>query len=806
MAKKYQIELKVNESQAVQAAANAAAALARTEKAAQRAAEQAERQAQKQATALERAAQKSAEMQARAAQKVADARARIDQKAGETAARQAQKVADARLRADQKATETTTRQAQKAAEARAREAERAADREVRANQRAADMKARADQRAIEVQARQAQRAAEMQERSDQRAADARARVAQRNADSQVQAAQKAQERVEALKGRALTSEEVRNKALGAIQDRMNDRRVSAATRVAEAERRAGLGMVGRFKESAGLLVDQINPATVAWTAGLAAAGLAAGELVKHWRDVAHNIDEANKFQTAYRENLPENAALKGHLGDTTKEARESLALRGKTLQTEPQARAYEGGFLNSIQVAIASGRIDQGEADQLKVMGGRFQSAENGDATTHGELVGRLPALITPSKDAQGRDIPVTANQVYAEESRVFDILSMGRSTFSSGAKQLLANSNLTTTGAFESIAEQAALQSALSVTSPDQAGEMVRWLQRGTVGAQHDKETQPYFQRLGVQDQKRARPIADAVAADITKAQAAAKAAGTDFSGEDYLRTQGFNNDEAIRGHLAYTASTQSGELAKIMAKSQGAPNSTAILNKIAESNADPRMQAQSAALAGEQRKFAADRAHLTADSYRKQVFEEMVARGEIAGDYDGPGGIANDRFPRRATALQAGVNKALFRDAQKAKIDLPNISFYNPIASQIQADQPIQESIDKLHAAKVDPFAESRNRLGSMVDSRLKKSIAAEAPGRAGLAAAAAERRIPSLIAAPSIPALEGVQPTGLRPAATSGIEAKLDELIKATKQNTPPPPKPPDPLPILGPMRRP
>ena len=179
-------------------------------------------------------------------------------------------------------------------------------------------------------------------------------------------------------------------------------------------------------------------------------------------------------------------------------------------------------------------------------------------------------------------------------------------------------------------------------------------------------------------------------------------------------------------------------------------------------------------------------------------------MARGEIAGNYED---IAKDNLPLRAATLQNGVNVALHRDAAKANISLPNISFYNPVGKQIDQDQPTQDAIDALQAKKVDPFRESRYRLGSMAYSQMKKSIAAEAPGRAGLAAAAAERRIPAMIAAPTIPATEGVQPTGLRPATTSSIEAKLDELIRAVKQGPPPPPQPPrDPLPLLGPMRAP
>ncbi len=63
------------------------------------------------------------------------------------------------------------------------------------------------------------------------------------------------------------------------------------------------------------------------------------------------------------------------------------------------------------------------------------------------------------SCDAAGKIIPFTANQVLAKESKIFDILQLEKSPFTSGGSQLLSTAALAQTGSFDSIEQQAALQ-----------------------------------------------------------------------------------------------------------------------------------------------------------------------------------------------------------------------------------------------------------------------------------------------------------------------------------------------------------
>ncbi len=677
--------------------------------------------------------------------RTAAAAERQAQRAAEAQERQAQKVADAQARAATQAANVQARQAQRTADTVAREAQRAAEAQAKSAQQAANAQAKIAQRTADVQAREAQRATDLQ-----------ARASQKVADDQIRAADRAQARISAMAGRALTDTEVRAKAQGAIHQRLNDKRVDLASKAAEKERWGAMSVNDKFKEIGSTILSSVNPATVAMGAATAVVGVAVSHVMEDWKHVAEQIKEAIKVTNEYRESLPENAALKGHLGDTTTEAKESLTLRSKTLQTRQQATDFESGFLNTGAVSIGT-KIDQTEANKLKAGAGRFQSAEGGNATTHGELAGQLPALMKPRQDAAGKDVMFTADEVMAREAKIFDILQLGKSTFSSGASQLMANASLTQTGSFDSIEQQTALQSAFSLYGKDDAGTKTRWLEQATVGnidrnrkssIEGSDTAGAYLKSLGVKEGMKGLPIAGMVSRDLTKQEDAAKGAGREFNVLEYLMRRGIANEEQSRALKEYHALDRSGQLQQYMDKAAAPDNAKPIQDKIAGSAADPMMQARSVSISGDLAKFSQNRAHATAEGYRRQILEEAKSQGILAGTYED---IEGDKTTFNQRRLQDLVNHGLQRDAAKAGVKLGPLAGYSPFSSQIAIDQPTQDAIDKIQAAGVDPFAESRQALTNRARRNLSAASAAEAPGRAGLAKAAAEQRAKGIRQAP-------------------------------------------------------
>ena len=678
-------------------------------------------------------------------------------------------------------------QASKLSDKLASQAKKSADTQARESAKAADQKIKEDQRAFNASFVSSLKLENQASKLSDKLAD----TATRTANKQAAESQRAADKLTAMRGRSLTDEEVTAKGLGAVAQRLNDRRVSLATKTAEKERWAAMTVRDKFAEVGESIATKVNPGMLALGAATAVVGVGVKLIADHWKDVAKGITDSIKLTTDYRESLPENAALNGRLGDTTREALASLKLRTETLQTRDEEKGFTGGILNSGQVSVGS-RITQKEFDRLKVQAGSFQSAEGGDPKTHGELVGQLPALIPLKKDATGADIPLTADQVTAKESKIFDILQLGKSSFSSGAKQLSENASLTQTGSFRSIEEQAALQSAFSLYGPDEAGTKTRWLEQATVGnidrnrkssIEGSEQVGQYLKTLGVQEGQKGIPIARLVSGDLTKQEDAAKATGRDFNASEYLAKKGYANQEHTRALKEFHGLDRDGQLQQFFDRANSPDDSSTIQDKIAAGRADPRMQERSAGLTSELQKFTYDRSHATAEAYRRQVFEELKSNpnGGLAGDYKD---IATDSTQRKQIMLQRGVERALQRDARKAGVKVPSLGVYNPTSSQLDLDSPIQAAIDQLQKAKVDPFRESRQAVAGLAVKNLRTTIGAEAAPRAGLARGAEQermrRQVPPMIARPGAidPGIGGAP--GADP-----VQALLQQLIGLTQQ---------------------
>jgi len=626
--------------------------------------------------------------------------------------------------------------------------------------------------------------------------------AKKAADKKLDAEGRSQAKLTAMAGRSLSDEEVRAKAWGAVHQRLNDKRVDRATKAAEKERWAAMSVRAKFDEIGLSITDKINPGMLAFGAATAVVGVGVAAIVGHWKDVAKGIQNSIDFTTKYRESLPESAALKGHLGDTTKEVKESLLLRSKTLQTKDEAKDFESGMLNTGQASLGK-RITQEEFDKLKVQAGSFQAAEQGNATTHGELVGRLPALMQLKKDQAGNEIPATADEVMGEEGRIFKTLSLGGSKFSSGSAQLLKHSSLTASGVFRSIGDQAAIQSMFSLNSPESAGDLTEQLSRATVGnlgrmrgagVEGSEKAGEYLKGIGATNQDYGPDIAKKVSDDLAKQSKNMTGNAMDFNKEgldkhvkaggkaedffksqrfnayDYLRHHGFGNQEEINAILQTHASYQSGELKKFEDSGNTAPDAGPLQNDIAASRADPMMQARSADITSEVQKFTYDRSHATAEAFRRHAFEMLKSNPNsgISGDYED---VAKDTSQFKQNEVQKQANVLLQGYAEHVNkhperfdhVEVAPLGDYNPLGKQIDIDKPYQEAIDKLQTAKFDPFYAARQQVTRQAVGNLTRASLAEAPGREGLAKRAQERRLEEMKKLPAA----GIDPLGNQPA---------------------------------------
>ena len=681
-------------------------------------------------------------------------------------------------------------QASKLSDKLGRDAQRTADKQAKESQRAADAQVRASQKAFDASFVSSLKLENQASKLSDKLADQADKVAQR----QTAAADRAKARLDAMAGRALTDEEVRAKALGNINQRLNDKRVDLATKVAEKERWGAMSVREKFSEIGGTILDKVNPATVAFGAATAVVGVGVALIAEHWKNVAKGIEDSIKFTNEYREAMPENAALKGHLGDTTLEAKDSLVMRSKTLQTREQAKTFEEGILNSGQVSIGS-KITQTEFDKLKVKAGSFQSAEGGDAKTHGEFAGQLPALMKLEKDATGKEIPLTSDQVIGKMSKLFDISQLGRSSFSSATKQLLENASLTQTGSFKSIDQQSAIQNAFSLHGPDDAGTKVRWLENATVGnIDRNRKSSitgsdvigEYLKKLGVQEGMKSIPIADLISKDLTKQQNETKAKGKDFNATEYLRHKGFANDEHTRALTIYNSLDQGSQLPQFFARADAKDDSATIQDKIAASRADPMMQDRSRKVTDDLAQFSFKRSHATADAFRRQAFNLDVADQKSFGKYEDNQSVIYNPLDLKRT--QATAEDALQRSGRKVGVKIDDFRSDPIVSGQAFIDRDYQNAIDKIQAAGGDPLADLREEIEQRTVANLDRSMAAEAPGRAGLAKKEQEERkkqavqdrfgIPPMLARP-IDAPPGLAP-GIDP-----VAGMMQQLLGMTQE---------------------
>lgn len=612
-------------------------------------------------------------------------------KAAETQAREAKKAAAETIKEAQRAYAAFAREeakkerdAKRAADAAAREAKRTADAQAREAKKAADAMSTEAKRAADAQAREAKKsfdASFVSLQSLQSAAiDTNAKIAEaakKRAETEAKLAQKLAD-AEAKKHRkSLTDEEVNLLAKNKLIQSANQKRIDSAAEALNTEKK-GFDLT---TFAAGKFSDMLSSVAGQFTL-LSVGNQVLSELKASWDLQNSSAAAAGRFIADYRKDLLEIAALKGRLGNTTAETRDQLTFRAQTLQSADQARAFQEAMIGSGAAAVGR-QITQTEFDKLMVESGKFQAAEGGSATAQGQLAGMLPLLM-------GRK-NVTASEAMQKQQQIYDIIQLGGSTYSSGVQQLLKGSPLTTSGVFRSVEEQAALQSAFSLSNREGAGENVQQFARATVGSlgrmrgsgvMVDEKQAEYLKRLGATDQMSPTQIGKLISSDFAKQEAEAAAKGKTFNPMTYMMSKGYQNQEDIQALMSFHGLVKSGQYGAFEERAANLPNAGATSRKVAEFQAaDPEAQRRKAELAGELSKTIQGVGPMEYyNSMQERAYAQLVAEGKAA-----PGAIdsyKSDFVWGGKLAIEDKIKRMLLSEAKAAgmsvsKEDETNLSF---------------------------------------------------------------------------------------------------------------------------------
>jgi hypothetical protein len=422
-----------------------------------------------------------------------------------------------------------------------------------------------------------------------------------------------------------------------------DKQAEAAKKAADAAIREAERAAAAQGKAAEGQADSLKNLALGW-ASLGTAQKVLDFFYERFHAMRADITESVKDLEGFRKSVLGLAALNDRLGNTTAETRANLEFRQKTLQGREEATQFQEGILNTGQAAIGR-KIAREEFDRLAVKGGAFQAAVGGPAETHGEFLGALPSLM---KTANGQLLK--AEDVFAKQQQVFDILQKGGSSLSSGAGQLLKNSSLTAAGLYRDIAQQAALQSAFSLKAPESAGTLVDQFTRATVGAlgkmrgsgvEGDEKQAEYLRGLGATDQMDPVQIGRLISADIARQQREDATRGLTTNPYAYLGHHGFVDQETkmalMQFHALNTPDARGlSEYGVFEGLAAARPTAAGAEQKIREFQAvDPAAAAQRNKLAEDAAKAAQGAG---APEYYQHLKElaanRLLARGEIYGE----------------------------------------------------------------------------------------------------------------------------------------------------------------------------
>jgi hypothetical protein len=444
-----------------------------------------------------------------------------------------------------------------------------------------------------------------------------ARENERRINEYVKAATKEAEVAKDTSAKALTDAEVKEQAKSRIVQRENERRIGEVVKAGTVERREQtklltaeqLAFEVREREIKKFNDERIKSALAASdaeTEGFGKSEVAAAALGKALGSFAVQMVGLQSIQSIgekiiesftkardivlasvdslkeYREQVLELAALKDDLGQTTAQVQEQLKFRAQTLQDRRGADEFQKAILGAGESVIdkngRQGLMSEDEFKKFMVMAGQFQAAEGGSAETHGTLAGLIP------QNAGGKRL--TAAEAFAKEEQLYSIFKPGVfQNFTSAANQYQKLTPMIQNEVFSDM-EGAALMSAFSTSSKEEAGTMTKWFAQATAGnlgrkgmprIEGSEPIGEYYKSLGLTDQDSVFKIADTVIADMNKAEFEARKRGQNFNALHWLGTKGFANEEQRTALMAYRGATKSGQLQMFMDLAKNGPKGEA-------------------------------------------------------------------------------------------------------------------------------------------------------------------------------------------------------------------------------------
>ena len=341
----------------------------------------------------------------------------------------------------------------------------------------------------------------------------------------------------------------------------NEARVQVATKALADEERAQLSATDKAKEH-GLAIGKAALAYATLENGIWVVAKA----VEMWKNLRQSIEDATLRAISYQDKMLELAALKDKLGNPVPVVAEQLQFRAKTLQTADAANTFQQGLLNSGQAAMLGGFISR---DQLlgdpskKISGlaglaGSYQAATNADPNALGSLAGSLSTAIGTQNQ--------NSEDVFRRLVGVFNIIQQGGAkTLGQGVGQFQGNLGLVGKGLYNSPEELAAIQSAFSVDTPDEAGTRTKqFLQAtkggltrsATTGKENTVSQADYLKSIGATPQNNAAEIGKMIVADMQKQ----RTTDPKFDSLTYLGSKGYEDQDTRNVLMAFDKIVNSG------------------------------------------------------------------------------------------------------------------------------------------------------------------------------------------------------------------------------------------------------
>jgi hypothetical protein len=451
---------------------------------------------------------------------------------------------------------------------------------------------------------------------------------------------------------AVSAKEREARKLQAIEDQyflQQARRARAEARVRERDQKE---LIERVKRGDGATFSMLGGLgkVAGVLGGIAAAGTAFREIANYieWTNqtVRRGVEELNQ----YREVVKEIAYLKGMFGNTGAGVALDIDFRRQTGQTIGESTAFQQGFMNVAQADIMAGRISEQDARALAISGAKFGVGLGADSQAMGELSGLMPGMMALGRNGK----PVGAAEAFAQEKKIFDILNLGRTSPTEGARAMSTAAGYVQAG-MVSPSEAAAIVAGVSNTKGGaSAGVGFEQFMRSTSGAigrmreskfndslvGYDVDTTSnYLLGLGAQPGDSPVSIADKIAADVKKAGAEAGARGTKFDPGVYLQGKGYGNMEDRTMLLGAIGMMNTGKWGVIQKAAGAQPDADKAMKALASADKDPTMIARKAKVANEAARaatFAGPMEYL--QSLKQSTWAEMTLdykdKGRVLGD----------------------------------------------------------------------------------------------------------------------------------------------------------------------------